>query len=156
MATNYLKTAYDELKSIIQTQYVRFKDTDRILLVARSGDEAVVDGEKFKTNLGYEDFIIFTPSDPSEQKVLSLTSGAIVYYNLILLYYKVIKENALDNLTATAENITALLIDNVCNSTGGWINLNFDLSYEVEKPEDYEGRLYGFRIDINFEVGKFP
>ena len=152
MATNYFKQAYDELKSIIQTAYPRFNDKDRISFVLPVDDEIEVN----KANFGYEDCIFIVPGEPTEETQILLTSGEIVVYNLKLYYYKILKENELNDLSATAENITALLMDNKDQSSGYWINLGYDVIYSIPKPEEWTGRLHGFTIDIHFQVGKFP
>ena len=154
MATNFYKVAYDRLKVLIAAEFARLADTDRIAFEIGS------DIETWNwSNLGYEDSIKITPTVPAQATRLLLTSGEIVEFGLHILYYKKINvnDNPLDNITAFSENLMAMLIDNVNDTSRAWRNMELDLDYNIELPEKYRKQnIYGFDLELTLTVGKFP
>jgi len=151
--TNYLKTAYDDLISLIKSQYPRFKDPDRIQLAMINEDELEIE----KSVLGYEDCLILFTEDTAETTSMILTSGkSIVDYTIKLLYYKPkLLRTRLDTISNFAEDLENWLKENYTHRSGKWILLNVEVSYTVPKPSDYEGELYGFLMTINFTTAKY-
>ena len=151
--TNYLKTAYDDLISLIKTQYTRFKDPDRIQIAIMNEDELEIE----KSVLGYEDCLILFTDDIAETTSMILTSGkSIVDYTIKLLYYKpTLLRNQLDTVSDFAESLGNWLKENYTHRSGKWILLDIEISYSVPKPSDYEGDLYGFLMTINFTTAKY-
>ena len=151
--TNYLKTAYDDLISLIKTQYARFKDPDRIQIAIMNEDELEIE----KSVLGYEDCLILFTDDIAETTSMILTSGkSIVDYTIKLLYYKpTLLRNQLDTVSDFAESLGNWLKENYTHRSGKWILLDIEISYSVPKPSDYEGDLYGFLMTINFTTAKY-
>lgn len=151
--TNYLKTAYDDLISLIKTQYPRFKDPDRLQIGIMNDDELEIE----KSVLGYEDCMILFTDDITETTSMILTSGkSIVEYMIKLLYYKPkLLRNQLSDISNFAEGLENWLKENYTHRSGKWILLNVETSYSVPKPPGYDGTLTGFLMTINFTTAKY-
>lgn len=138
---NELTVITDELISLIQTNYSRFTDTDRIQLAQEVEFE----------NLGYEDTIILNPL-PIDSSVI-LTSGKIVTYPIELIYYKKVYTDKLETISDFAESLDSYLLG-YKHHVNYWVLLDIIIDYDIEIPEAYEGKLNGFIMTITFSKYK--
>ena len=132
---NILTQITDELISLIETNYPRFKDVDRIKL----GQQVELE------NLGYEDTILIHPL-PTDTQV-NLTSGKISDYALELIYYKKVYENELETVSDFAESLDNYLLSYIHHGDY-WLHLSTIIDYDMtdEIPDEYGGRLSGFTM----------
>jgi len=136
---NILTQITDELISLIQTNYSRFKDKNRIELAQEVENE----------NLGYEDCIILDPQ-PTDVAII-LTSGAIMNYTINLVYFKKLYDEKINTLSTFAESLDSYLLGYTHHSTY-WILLTRSIDYNIDeyKPASYEGELGGFIMSLTF------
>lgn len=115
MATNHVKTAYDKIISIIDTEYPRFKKKNRIFV-----------RDVFKSrDFGPEDIIMIYPQADNlfEERTAGATSTARTdQFELALVYAKKFKtvDTDFDNLTAFGESLVALFSGSNRNLVNFW------------------------------------
>lgn len=146
--TNYTQNIYDNLKSIIKTQFPRFKQADRI----RVTDSNM--GIK-ESDLGYEDFILIRFNGTvSEQQMTN--AGKLETQEYQLIYIKrIVRSEDIDEIANFYDSLDSLLTSN--NHSNYWHNIiaMIDTEMDVETPENYEGELSGFVMTLEISTGKF-
>jgi len=148
MITQKLDNIIPELKTIISTEFKRFKQPDRIL----------VDNEITNNNLGYDDLLFLKPRNTQDPQLLSV--GKLDTYNLTLVYLKKVHKNEVSVITEFYEALDELLTNNAYSDY--WYQMNqsieYDESIEDYLPEDYtelKGKFSGFVMTLEIKVGKF-
>lgn len=127
----------DKLISLIQSEYPRFKDPERIKL----------DQDIELENLGYEDTILVRTLPVNTQ--VNLTAGKISTYDFEIIYYKKLYKDKIGTVSTFAESLDAYLLENVHNANY-WTHLDTVIDYDIDVPEDYKGKLSGFVMTITF------
>jgi len=135
MAT--LNTITDELISLIQSEYPRFKDPGRIQLAREIEIE----------NLGYEDVILLKPLPKNTS--LTLTIGKISTYIIELHYYKKLYQDVIKTISAFAETLDAYLLDYI-HHNDYWVSFENEIDYNIDIPDEYLGKINGFIMTFNF------